>query len=321
VKTTLDRNGFANLNPGRKRIPSESSLQAAAKRVLELAKSLGMPAPAMLPCDEPPYALYACIAKITPEIADRILSKHHIDYNRKKKENATRKYAKDMAHERWILTHQAIAFLQDGRLFDGQNRLQACINSGVPFKVMVVFSLPTEAALVTDKGSVRSVCDSSRFTGQDLTQTDASVVRLACFPRGREATDQEVLRAADAINDALNFQKEHMPTHVKHVTLAFLRAAVVRAWYEVPHDRLAQFCDCMSTGTISGPSDSAARALLRHLLQQQVNLGNHTAPDYMRRAMSVIKHFAAGDKMDRVQPVSGDVYPIPPVVEVEEVVA
>lgn len=323
MKTTLDRNGFVNLHGngnGRKRIPS-GTLQAAAKRVLDLAKSLGMPDPVMVPCDVPPYALYVCIALITPAMAARILEKHHIDYNRKKKARAMRKYGSDMAHSRWILTHQAIAFLQDGRMFDGQNRMQACVNSGVSFRAMVVFHLPPEAAVVTDKGSVRSVCDSSRFTGQDLTQQDSGLIKLACFKNGRDATDQEILRAADAVNDALNFQKKHMPTHIKHVTLSFVRAAVVRAYYHVPHDRLAAFCECMSTGTIGGPADSSARSLLRNLLQNQYNTGNYDAPDHMRKVMSVIKHFVAGEKMEKVQPVSGDVYPIPPVVEVEEALA
>lgn len=51
-------------------------------------------------------------------------------------------YASDMARGRWGLSHQGIAFDEQGRLIDGQHRLWAVIKAGIPVKMMVTTGLP-----------------------------------------------------------------------------------------------------------------------------------------------------------------------------------
>src|SRR5260370_32986795 len=93
---------------------------------------------------------------ITPPIAEGLL----LDYNsgnRPKKPKAIARYAEDMAAQRWSVTGDTIKFSK--RLRDGQNRLAACVRSGVPFRTYIVFGIDDDAFDRMDQGRNRSGSD------------------------------------------------------------------------------------------------------------------------------------------------------------------
>jgi hypothetical protein len=55
----------------------------------------------------------------------------------------------------WVLTGDTIKFSR-ARLLDGQNRLAACVRSGVPFKTHVVFGVDENAFTRIDAGAKRT---------------------------------------------------------------------------------------------------------------------------------------------------------------------
>jgi len=59
----------------------------------------------------------------------------------------------------WIVTHQGIAFDENGLLVDGQHRLLAIIDSGRAVDCMVTRNLSTSVFSVTDGGIARSLKD------------------------------------------------------------------------------------------------------------------------------------------------------------------
>lgn len=99
---------------------------------------------------------------ITPNAAKQYLAKLHPD-QRGKKFNSIDQYARDMKNGAWIISHQGIAFDEDGFLIDGQQRLNAVVNSNVPVAMLVTRGLPKELMRVIDQGSKRTTKDSLRM--------------------------------------------------------------------------------------------------------------------------------------------------------------
>jgi hypothetical protein len=105
------------------------------------------------------------IETITPKKAAEYLAQNY--NNRRKNVRKIATLVRLIQHNKFILTHQGIAFNERGHLIDGQNRLEAIKLSGVPTKLMVTRNLPDEhkngimlhVIDAIDRGQTRSVAD------------------------------------------------------------------------------------------------------------------------------------------------------------------
>ncbi|WP_198284957.1 hypothetical protein [Saccharomonospora cyanea] len=66
----------------------------------------------------------------------------------------------------WQLTHQGIAFDEDGLLVDGQHRLAAIKKAGVPVRISVTHGVPRSAFAVMDTGRKRTGRDALSLAGE-----------------------------------------------------------------------------------------------------------------------------------------------------------
>jgi hypothetical protein len=103
------------------------------------------------------------IALITPEDA-RIILEAWNDRNRPVDAGKVRLYSARMTANRWAYTGEPIIF-SPRRLIDGQHRLLACIDSGVPIKVLVVYNAPDESFPFIDVGKARTASDIFAING------------------------------------------------------------------------------------------------------------------------------------------------------------
>ena len=115
------------------------------------------------------------LVTITPDIAREFLS-HNTD-NRNIRKAAIRTYADDMENGRWLLTTDAIGFDKNGVLLNGQHRLLACIEAGVPFQSFVDYGLDTASFNAIDNGVSRTASDGMRDVAN--ASTIASCVKAA----------------------------------------------------------------------------------------------------------------------------------------------
>lgn len=115
------------------------------------------------------------VFKITPEMAERLLERN--TENRPKKPGKVQEYADDMASGRWGLTGDTLKFGASCVLRDGQNRLMACIRSGVPFTTHIVFGIDDALFEVMDRGRNRSGADVLSIAGYSNTTNLAGAVR------------------------------------------------------------------------------------------------------------------------------------------------
>lgn len=75
-------------------------------------------------------------------------------------------YAVAMDDDRWVINGETIKFDADGRLFDGQHRLQACVLADKPFKSYVAYGISDQDAFSTvDVGKNRSHGDVFSIAG------------------------------------------------------------------------------------------------------------------------------------------------------------
>lgn len=104
---------------------------------------------------------------IDPHKAQEYLNLVEEKHQRKFSKSRAEKYAKAMRGHQWLLTHQGIAFDENGRLIDGQHRLAAIPLSGTTQKFLVTRGLPVSVKNGTtlytidsiDRGDMRSVAD------------------------------------------------------------------------------------------------------------------------------------------------------------------
>lgn len=118
---------------------------------------------------------------ITPEIAAKWL--HSNEKNRVKSQSVVREYARAMKESRWRLNGETIKLSPDGRLIDGQHRLQACVDSQCAFESYVVTGVDPDAFDTVDIGKKRSAGDIIGIDGVKNATSTASAVKWICAIR------------------------------------------------------------------------------------------------------------------------------------------
>jgi hypothetical protein len=91
--------------------------------------------------------------------------------NRKISPNVVARYARVMGSGDWLLNGEDIVFSKRGRLMNGQHRLTACIESGAPFKALIVVGVEDSDKLMAsfDGGWVRSGAQVLQMAGYTST--------------------------------------------------------------------------------------------------------------------------------------------------------
>lgn len=103
--------------------------------------------------------LTTTVEKIGPKTAQKYLENQSRNRNLNKK--TVDKYAAAMSADAWELTHQGIAFDKEGKLFDGQHRMAAVVQSGKTIEILVSRYTNTDNAPmdVVDSGQARNAGD------------------------------------------------------------------------------------------------------------------------------------------------------------------
>lgn len=112
---------------------------------------------------------------VTPELAKEYLS--HNTLNRVLNKRYIGKYVEEMKKGLWTLSNDAIIFSENGRLLNGQHRLNAVVQSGVSCEFLVGFGYPESTFNVLDSGKARSAGDVLRCFNIKNSTGIASVIK------------------------------------------------------------------------------------------------------------------------------------------------
>lgn len=163
----------------------------------------------------------ATVMLITPEIATKMLETS--PGNRKLRGWYVNLLAAAMRRGEWRVTSQGIGFDVLGRLRDAHHRLTACIQSGISFRSVVVFGMPTDAYEVTDTGIIRTYGDRLNER-RDV----ADVLRLGChFALGQSKPSIDQMRpfVESGLGDAARDLVEFCGTRRKYYASAPMKLA------------------------------------------------------------------------------------------------
>lgn len=237
------------------------------------------------------------IETITPQVAERYLQMNR--RNRSVRPSEIEKNARMMAAGEWGLTHQGIAFNEDGALVDGQHRLLAIVKSGTTVPMVVARGVESSMQMFMDDHARRTPSDSlTVHRGEKVSSDDVAVLRAALsLSRGAFASaisKTELDRALDTFHDSLAFCRRFTQTKQRGVTSAPPFAAVALAWFYVPDlERLAQFCDMLVGNSLAKQEcDNAAILVREWLLQIGVSSGGAARLKAFMKTQRAIVAFA-----------------------------
>jgi len=94
----------------------------------------------------------------------------------------------DLQKGQFKLTHQGIAFDRDGVLIDGQHRLKAIAETGIPAPMYVTRNCDPESFRVIDCGSTRSPQDVLKHVGSKNYAAVASAIRVLLWIKSKLGT-------------------------------------------------------------------------------------------------------------------------------------
>jgi hypothetical protein len=143
------------------------------------------------------------VLMITPDMAREFLAKN-MKNNRHVMKNTVHSYARMMRNGNWNLTHQGIAFDENGELVDGQHRLAAIAEANVPVEMMVTYDVhhaPGEVFTI-DMGRKRTYANVTMMSGIDdpvvryMGTYISSYIRYK-MPGGRKAEPAEIMDYID----------------------------------------------------------------------------------------------------------------------------
>jgi hypothetical protein len=265
---------------------------------------------------------------MTPEFAAELLKHNHAS-NRRMKWNKINQYARDMEMGFWKLTHQGIAIDQSGDLVDGQNRLQAVIESGCSVPMLLVTGVPTKAMAAADQMAARSVADTARVLGKAFGKQETGYASAARFMmlgfnfKRKGITHQEIVAFAERHKQALDFAFEHIAHNKRGLTPAPLRAVIARAWYRRGYrTRLKEFCEAILSGLVNNREKDSAAIRLRNWLMDALNMGGFRNQIYAK-CEEALSLFLDGLPCERLGTTKVELFPIPddPSAEEDEIVA
>ncbi len=227
---------------------------------------------------------------ITPIKAAAIL-KNHNQNNRNISTTTVNVLAREMSEGRWGLTHQGIAFYDDGTLADGQHRLSAVVASGCSVEFLVTYGTKRESSMFVDTGRARSTGDVVKLSGKAdwLTSKMIQMVKLAYGVKKVSAS--EVILLAEPIKEGLVFTSQLFRSTAKGVTLP-LRTAVLLAYLHGENeDRLAQFSEMMYSGVVTDNQDTAVVKIRDHLAHGNMRISGDAGQqiDFSKSQTAIFK--------------------------------
>lgn len=227
-----------------------------------------------------------------------------------------------MRNGKWRLTHQGIAFDEFGHLSDGQNRLMAIVEAGVPVRMWVFRGVPRESMDAIDIGKNRTAADTLHFLGEQCSRDSVAVARamLVAYRAQRGATynlrcptSNDTLRLFHrAMHEAIEFGS--FSPKIKRLGHACFAAAIASAWWTEDRGILAAFKDHVASGVVTSDSDNAAIRIRELLLSGTLAHGGNTArTELFLRSCTALRAYLERRPLSKLYCRQDAAFPLPDV--------
>ncbi|MBQ1777739.1 MAG: hypothetical protein IIZ93_06210 [Acidaminococcaceae bacterium] len=266
--------------------------------------------------------------RITPEMAADLLEKNH--YNRPINKIKVARIINDIKTGNFELTHQPIGIDEDGVLVDGQHRLTAIVECGIPVDMFVAYNAPRSTKI--DIGLARDTRTALYMAGilekgsLEYKKSTYPLIRMiVCLQFGysaqRTLSDDEIhaiyvnhQEMIDKITEMIaHSSKVGVPVRSSLMSYVLLCAYAAG----VPIDTLKRWYEILCTGNFV-QEDSMDNTKVGQCVQIFINYAKGKRFDvgtpldrkeeFIKKAMSSISHF---EKHDIITKLYGEyVYPL-----------
>lgn len=246
------------------------------------------------------------LVKITPAMAKAMLEKN--TSNRRIDERAITKWYRLMLDNDWQVTHQGIAFFDDGTLADGQHRLLAIIRIGRPITFLVTYDLPKSAAMAIDSGRKRSLIDGIKISGAAPWMEARHLQMVSSIAYPTRLTDMQKIDLLSLLRPHAEFAVQCFATNRRHLTPSIIHAAVTMAHYHgVDEVKLIRFCEVFLDGAMANPTERAI-ILVRDYFMNHTNSGSVDKNEKYLRVQRAIEAHSKGEIIKRLTQPSDAIY-------------
>jgi hypothetical protein len=250
----------------------------------------------------------ATLRKIGPAEAQALLDTQV--RNRSMRPSHVRLLARAMARNEWAQNGEPIKLDIEGRLLDGQHRLQAVIDSGKAFEMLVVDGLMPEAQETMDNGARRSLSDVLKLRGEHNTTLLAATLGVIwrIWSRNPKAlgggamrpTPQELLTLLEGNPDICDYLQAGRTAGERVLIPASLTAALWYLFHQASPEDADLFFQQLRDG--ANLSEDSPIYLLRRFLERE-RASTRTLPRY-RVAGTIIKAWNLWRRAETVQNLS-----------------
>lgn len=236
---------------------------------------------------------------VTPELASEWLKLNTL--NRPKKLHKIALYAADMKAGHWPRTGATICFSRSGRLLDGQNRLQAIVDSGITVRMLAVWDLDDDIFDVIDGGARRTASDVLVIEGYEgwVAACGAAAARIAlnmmnrCLPYAMNFSPQSIRRFVNDHPDLMS-SVEFIETVPRRPAPLPHSAAAALHFFMAKRD--SDLADLLMTQLYRGDNMTADDMVLRlrnNLLGKVQHKAMSTSSDFTNGMAAVIRAWNA----------------------------
>lgn len=196
------------------------------------------------------------IVTVTPERAEELLA--HNTHNRHIKKSNLQKVTRALVNGEWQLNGEAVKIAVDGTILDGQHRLVAVQQTGVPMKTLLIRGLPNETQETMDTGSPRSAADVLRLRNEEngvILAAIAKKVRLASVYGLKAAvsnsyvvTSSEIVRTVEDLPHLREVAKQGMKVAANTGLSGSLAGLLIHTFTGIDETDAAFFFERLITG-------------------------------------------------------------------------
>ena len=247
------------------------------------------------------------VLNITPEMAQKMLDKNVV--NRVMSDRRIGSYAELMRNGDWSLTHQGVAFYEDGTLADGQQRLTGIIQAGVPVEMLVVRGLKKSQAIHIDTHRPRSKMDGIKIGGLNdwLTSKQIGMINLLSTPK--RLSTEEILSFADDMEIHIKAASECFVTNRRHLNPSVILAGLMLAhFYGEKITKLRRFAEVLLSGVSESPDERVIILAREAFLRSKAN-GESDKREKLLKLQKAIYAYCRGESVTRLFLPKESVYP------------
>ena len=268
-------------------------------------------------CDEYPNIRIG-IERITPSIAKKMLVAN-INNRDKKRESIKR----GIDSGQWRLNGETIVFSDDGVLLDGQNRLTACVESGIAIDTIVVRGVKQDAQLTMDQGVRRTLADYLKMNGVK-NSADVATIGRGIFISDMSGLESVAysngIRKQYTVTDMFVFCMDNNESRIQPILKSTCRVArkyngvnkqLVGALFDtfrcIDEDDMNAFAEqILGVRTRCGAVSMLDNALVKNAQDKNGKLNHRTIAAYFIKAWNA---FMTGDDLVKLQFRAGGARP------------